>query len=269
MATSELPDGGGKGMAHGSKERVAVVTGVSRRNGIGFAIARRLAGRGVRLLLHSWAPHDSQQPWGGDPGGVPAILDELRAITPTEHIEADFSDPEAPQAVIDRARDAFRHVDVLIANHARSSNEDLEHLTPEELDRSFAVNARASLLLVREFAGQFDRPDGGRVVLMISGQHLGPMPDELPYIASKGVLHQVTSSLAAHLGPRGITVNAVNPGATDTGWATDEIYQQVLSDSPSGRWGSPEDAARLIEWLVSEEAGWITGQVINSTGGGP
>lgn len=255
--------------AHGTEGRVAVVTGVSRRQGIGFAVARRLAAQGTSLFLHSWAPHDLEQPWGGDPNGVESMLEELRTSTSVEHVEADLSDPVAPGSVMDRARDVFGHVDILIANHARSSNQDLEHLTADELDRSFAVNTRASLLLVREFAEHHDRSRGGRIVLMISGQHLGPMPDELPYIASKGALHQVTASLAAHLAPRGITVNAVNPGATDTGWATEEIRAQVLADSPRGRWGTPDDAAKLIAWLVSEEADWVTGQIINSTGGGP
>jgi 3-oxoacyl-[acyl-carrier protein] reductase len=95
------------------------------------------------------------------------------------------------------------------------------------------------------------------------------MPDELAYIASKGALHPLVTSLSAHLAPRRITVNAVNPGATDTGYASPELYAQVLSQEPMGRWGQPDDAARLIAWLCTDEARWITGQVINSTGGGP
>jgi 3-oxoacyl-[acyl-carrier protein] reductase len=121
---------------------------------------------------------------------------------------------------------------------------------------------------VKAFAARHDdaRP-GGRVVLMTSGQHLGPMPGELAYIASKGALHQVTRSLAAHLAARGITVNTVNPGATDTGWATPAVHEAVLAHAPLGRWGTPDDAARLIAWLATDDARWITGQVIDSTGG--
>jgi len=105
--------------------------------------------------------------------------------------------------------------------------------------------------------------------MLTSGQHLAPMSNELAYVASKGALSELTLSLSAHLIRRGITVNTVNPGATDTGYATPELYQEILGIEPQGRWGEPDDAARLIAWLASDDARWITGQVINSTGGGP
>jgi 3-oxoacyl-[acyl-carrier protein] reductase len=95
------------------------------------------------------------------------------------------------------------------------------------------------------------------------------MPSELAYVASKGALHQLTSSLSAHLIARGITVNCVNPGATDTGYATPELYEAIRAREPLGRWGQPDDAARLIAWLVTDDARWVTGQIIDSTGGGP
>jgi len=249
--------------------RVALVTGVSRRVGIGAAIARRLAANGASLVLHSWSRHDEEQPSGGDPGGAEAIATELAARTQVDHLSADFLDPDAPTRVVEAARGRFGLVDILVANHARSSAQDLEHLTADEIDASFAVNARATLLLVRAFAAQHDGRTGGRVVMMTSGQHLGPMPDELPYIASKGAIHQLTASLAAHLAHRGITVNTVNPGATDTGYAQGGAYEEVRRANPQGRWGDPDDAARLIAWLVSDQAAWVTGQVIDSTGGGP
>jgi 3-oxoacyl-[acyl-carrier protein] reductase len=103
--------------------------------------------------------------------------------------------------------------------------------------------------------------------MLTSGQHLRPMPGELAYVASKGALHQLTLSLSAHLAPRAITVNTVNPGATDTGWAPPALYEAVRSSHPRGRWGMSADAARLIAWLATDEAEWITGQVINSEGG--
>ena len=93
------------------------------------------------------------------------------------------------------------------------------------------------------------------------------MARELPYVASKAALAGLVLSLADHLAPRGITVNAVNPGPTDTGWATPEIFEEAVAAMPRGRWGTPDDAARLIAWLASEESDWVTGQVIDSDGG--
>lgn len=138
----------------------------------------------------------------------------------------------------------------------RSRCGPLEQLTADELDLSHAVNTRATLLLAQAFAAQHDGRPGGRVVLFTSGQHAGAMPGELPYIASKGALHQVTSSLAVHLAPCGITVSCLDPGPTDTGWADDETRLAVAAASPTGRWGTPGDAARLVAWLVSDEGGW-------------
>jgi len=248
--------------------RVALVTGVSRRSGIGAAIARRLAADGLDLFLSSWARHDEEQPWGADEGGVDALLAELRSAGGrVEHAAVDLADPQAPALLLAAAREAYGAVHVLVANHARSSMQDLEQLTAAELDLSYAVNVRATLLLVQAWAAQ-GVPDG-RVVLLTSGQHRGPMPGELPYIAGKGALQQVTASLAAHLAPRGTTVNAVDPGATDTGWADEAVRRQVLAEQPMGRWGQPEDAARLIAWLVSDEGRWVTGQTMTSSGGGP
>ncbi len=248
--------------------RVVLVTGASRRAAIGAGIARLLAARGADLFLCSWPAHDDEQPWGGDPGGVEALSGELRAAgAHVAHLAADFADPAAPDRVLEAAVDAYGHVDALVANHARSSELSLEDLTASELDLTLAVNTRATLLLVRAFAAQHDGREGGRVVLFTSGQHLGPMPAELPYVASKGALHQLTPSLAAHLSGRGITVNCVNPGPTDTGYLDHEAIASTLERFPAGRWGSPEDAARLVAWLLCDDARWITGQVINSEGG--
>jgi 3-oxoacyl-[acyl-carrier protein] reductase len=250
--------------------RTALVTGVSRRIGIGTAIARRLAADGFELLLHSWSPADTEQPWGADEGWAGELVAELRqAGARVEHVAADLADKDAPEAVVLRAVTAYGHLDVVVANHARGVNQSLEELTADEIDLTYAVNTRATLLLVKHFAAQHDGRPGGRVVLLTSGQHRGPMPGELPYIAAKGALHQLTRSLSAHLAPRGITVNTVDPGATDTGYASDAVRRAVLTEEPQGRWGEPDDAARLIAWLAGEESRWVTGQVIVSSGGGP
>jgi 3-oxoacyl-[acyl-carrier protein] reductase len=169
---------------------------------------------------------------------------------------------------MDRAVGYFGHVDVLVANHARSSTQALSFVTAHELDLSFGVNVRASVLLVQAYAAKHDdeRP-GGRVILFTSGQHLAPMPAELPYAISKGAIHQMTLSLADALVDRGITVNTINPGPTDTGWADPELTERVRNALPAGRWGSPDDASRLVGWLVSDDSAWITGQILNSEGG--
>lgn len=250
--------------------RVALVTGVSRRAGIGFAIARRLLADGLQVFVHGFPSHDETQPWGADPAGSDGILDALGA--PADrigHLGSDLADPDAPAALVDAAIARFGALDVVIANHARSARASLADVTAAELDASWAVNARASLLLVQAFAARHDdtRPDG-RVVLFTSGQHLGDgMPDELPYAVSKGAIHQMTRTLADALADRRITVNCLNPGPTDTGWATPTLEGTVASAMPFGRWGTPDDAANLVAFLVSEAGGWVTGQVIDSEGG--
>jgi 3-oxoacyl-[acyl-carrier protein] reductase len=231
--------------------RVALVTGASRRAGIGYAVARRLAALGAHVLAHGWTPHDAAQPWGAEPS------------PPTEfaYVEADFGDPTAPARVVDAAVDRFGRIDILVANHARSGLGRLDELTADELDAFLAENVRATLLLVRELAVRHDGGPGGRVVLLTSGQHLGPMAREVAYAVSKGALQQATKTLAAELWPRGITVNCVNPGPTATGWErTDPAAAGV-------RFGEPDDAARLIAWLCTDDAHWITGQTIDSEGG--
>jgi 3-oxoacyl-[acyl-carrier protein] reductase len=247
--------------------RVAVVTGVGRRAGIGFAVARELLDAGASVLVQSWTPHDEEQPWGADP--VEDVLGALGGVGPRlAYVAADFAEADAAGLVVRRAVEAFGAIDVVVANHARSAEQTLAEVTADELDRCWAVNARASVLLAQAFAAVHDdtRP-GGRIVLFTSGQHLGPMGREIPYAVSKGAIHQMTLTLADVLADRGVTVNAVNPGPVDTGWADGELTARVAEALPFGRWGRPDDVARLVRWLVSDEGRWVTGQVINSEGG--
>jgi 3-oxoacyl-[acyl-carrier protein] reductase len=242
--------------------RVALVTGVSRRAGIGFAVTRRLLREGCLVFAQGWTPHDASQPWGADPD-LSAAFAELGGSV--RYVEADFADPEAPSAIVTAAREAFGHIDLLIVNHARSGHGRLAETTAEQLDAFLHENVRATILLVKEFAAQHDGRAGGRVIMMTSGQHLAPMSREVAYAVSKGALQQATRTLADELIDRGITVNTVNPGPTDTGW--DITHQDPRPAMPLGRWGEPDDAARLIAWLCSDQASWITGQVIDSEGG--
>ena len=238
------------------------MTGVSRRLGIGFAVARRLREGGASVFVQGWTPHDAGQPWGAEPGGTESVPRELGV----PFVEADFADPLAPARVVSAARNVLGPIDVLVVNHARSGLGRLGELTADEIDAFLHENVRASLLLVQEFAAQRDDSrSGGRVILLTSGQHLAPMTREVAYAVSKGALHQATRTLADELADRGITVNTLNPGPTDTGWGLGE--QDPGRAMPFGRWGEPDDVARLVAWLCSDDARWITGQVIDSEGG--
>jgi 3-oxoacyl-[acyl-carrier protein] reductase len=129
------------------------------------------------------------------------------------------------------------------------------------------VNLRATALLSVEFARCYPGGPGGRIISFTSGPSLGPMLKELAYAATKGAIEAFTATLAAEVGHKGITVNAVNPGPTDTGWMTEEIKRELSAKMPAGKVGEPEDAARLVAFLARDEARWITGQTIHSEGG--
>jgi 3-oxoacyl-[acyl-carrier protein] reductase len=248
--------------------RVALVTGVSRRIGIGAAIARRLLADGALVFASGWTPHDEEMPWGADSVSPEALGAALGATGETFHQwPCDLEDPDAPAALVDACIERFGGIDILVANHARSSHYDLETLTATELDRCWAINARASVLLARELGRRREPTPGGRLVLFTSGQHIGPMADEIPYAVSKGAIQQMTRTLADALADRGVTVNCVNPGPVDTGWANARLHAQVAARFPGGQWGQPEDVARLVAWLVSDEAAWISGTVLDSEGG--
>jgi 3-oxoacyl-[acyl-carrier protein] reductase len=211
--------------------RNALVTGVSRRAGIGYAIARRLLDAGGSVFIQGWTAHDAKQPWGAAPGGTETVAGELGV----PFLEADFADAAAPGRVVAAAEEALGTLDILVVNYARGGHGRLAELTADEIDSFLHENVRASLLLVREFAARHDDSrDSGRVVLMTSGQHLAPMAREVGYAVSKGALQQATATLADDLAERRITVNAVNPGPTDTGWGLAD--QDPARTMPFGRW---------------------------------
>jgi 3-oxoacyl-[acyl-carrier protein] reductase len=253
--------------------RAALVTGASRRAGIGYAVGRRLAALGASVFLHHYAPLDRDQPWGADPGGPGGVVAGVTAALAADgasvrDMELDLAGPGAPERLIDAAADAFGHLDILVCNHARSGGDGpLGSLDARMLDAHWAVNTRSTILLAQAFAARHDGRPGGRVIFMTSGQDLGPMTGEVAYATSKGALASITRTLADHLADRAITLNTVNPGPVDTGYATPEAYEAVRQRFPQARWGTPDDPARLIAWLVTDEAAWVTGQVINSEGG--
>ena len=253
--------------------RAALVTGVSRRAGIGYAIARRLAALGAGLFLHHYGPHDDDQPWGRDPEGPDSIaagVAEAQADgrASVRHMQLDLAGADAPSRLVNAATAAVGHLDILVCNHARSGGDGpLGAVDAAMLDAHWAVNARSAILLAQAFAAQHDGRPGGRIIFMTSGQDLGPMRHEVAYATAKGALASITRTLADELADRAITLNTVNPGPVDTGYASPEAHEAVRRRFPAGRWGDPDDPARLIAWLATDEAAWITGQVINTEGG--
>ncbi|NLU73466.1 SDR family oxidoreductase [Streptomyces sp. HNM0575] len=255
--------------------RTALVTGAARRAGIGHAVARRLAAYGASVYAHHHRPHDSAQPWGSDPEGPEALADDLRRYAAPEatvaHGPGDLTAPGAPARLIGEAAEALGGdgLDILVANHALSGGDGpLDAVDADMLDAHWAVNTRSVILLIQAFA-RLPRPEGvtGRVVMMTSGQDVrGGMPDEICYALAKGALASSVRTLATALAPR-ITVNAVNPGPVDTGYLTGEEHAAVAALFPGGRWAAPDDAARLVSWLTTDEAAWITGEVVNSENG--
>jgi 3-oxoacyl-[acyl-carrier protein] reductase len=225
---------------------IALVTGGGNRGGIGAACVAALAARGATVAC-------SVMPGEPVPDGLPA-----------QGFEADLSDPEAPQRLMDAVTERLGHPTVLVNNAAHSTRDGYQALDAATIDAHHAVNVRAPMLLSVLLA-RSGRP--GRIVNLISGEFLGPMPEELAYTASKGALEAFTRQLAYEVAPLGITVNAVGPGPNDTGWIDDDLRAELLPRFPMGRVGRPEDAAALVAWLCSDEAGWVTGQVIHSEGG--
>lgn len=253
--------------------RVAIVTGVSRRVGIAATITRQMLIDGASVLATGWHAHDADQPWGADVGRAQATIDFVTAdITDAErrfhYVESDLADPDVPDSLAILAVERFGALDIVVACHARSSSQSLRDVTVAELDASWAVNARGTVLLAKALQQYRDpsRP-GGRLITFTSGQHLGPMPNELPYIVSKGAIQQMTASLSDGLIDEGITVNCVNPGPVDTGYANSDGLTEVAAMFPAKRWGQPADVASLVRFLVSDDGAWVTGQTVNSEGG--
>ncbi|MBA2277057.1 MAG: SDR family oxidoreductase [Chloroflexia bacterium] len=249
--------------------RVALVTGASRTVGIGAAICDALARDGADIAFSHFADYDREM-YGTDTGDPARIEGALRATgVRVAGIAIDLSAPDAAENLLNEVEARLGPVTVLVNNAAHSTRDGYQKLDAATLDRHYAVNVRTTALLAVEFARRFQGHEGGRIINLVSGQNMGPMPEELAYVATKGAIAAFSRTLAAELAPRGITVNAVNPGVTDTGWITPELRAELLPQMPRGRFGEPADAARLIAWLASDAAAWVTGQLIDSTGGWP
>ncbi|WP_040203346.1 SDR family oxidoreductase [Neobacillus jeddahensis] len=244
-----------------SQKKVALITGASSPSDIGAAICRKLATQGVDIFFTNWK---SESGWSEN------FKKEIIGLgVQCESIEIDLSDANAAYNVLDAVSSKFGSPSILVNNAAYSTSGGYMELDAQTLDDHYVVNMRSTFLLCVEFARRFEKSNlqSGRIINLTSGQDLGPMPAELAYVATKGAISAFTRSLSTELAPIGITVNAVNPGPTDSTWMTDEIREYLLPKFKMGRIGKPEDAARMIAFLASDEAEWITGQIIHSEGG--
>jgi 3-oxoacyl-[acyl-carrier protein] reductase len=248
---------------------VAIVTGASRDRGIGAAACRALARSGVDVFFTHWVPYDKNMTWEGEGDFPDRLQSELQSAgVRCEHMTVDLSATDALRLIMDEVEARLGAPSILVNNATHDPFDGpFDEVDAALLDAYYAVNMRGTIMLSIEFAKRFSLNSGGRVINLTSGQGRGPMPGKIPYVATKGAIDAFTVTFAAEVAGRGITVNAIDPGPTDTGWITEDIRGLILSRSPMGRIGQPEDAARLINFLASEEAGWITGQIIRSNGG--
>jgi 3-oxoacyl-[acyl-carrier protein] reductase len=244
---------------------VALVTGVGRTVGIGAGIARQLADSGWDIAFTFWTGYDQRMPWGAEAGGTAAITDAVtRAGAAAVPIEADLTGPEAPARVFDETEQRLGSVTALVMCHCESVDSGLLDTTVESFDRHFAVNARATWLLIREFGRRFRGPHGtGRIVSLTSDATVG----NLPYGASKAALDRITLAAARELAHLGVTANVINPGPVDTGWMSAELRDSVVRRTPLGRLGTPQDTAHLVDFLCSPSGQWVNGQLLMSNGG--
>lgn len=262
-------------MVHeGLRGRVALVTGAN--SGIGAAIARALAAQGARVAVHYLGnappPEPGYKDWAnyaGEPGAREILRQIAEAGTNGIAVEADLADPSAAARIFDHTEQALGAVEILVNNAAHCEIPDTILATSAGLiDRTFAVNVRAPLLLISEFVHRHQARSAswGRMV-NISTDAAQCFPTEITYGASKAALEASTRAVACEVGHLGITVNAIACGPVQSGYITAEIEARVLPEIPLGRIGQPEDIAGVVVFLCSEQARWITGQVIKVSGG--
>ena len=239
-------------------EKVALVTGASR--GIGRAIAVRLGGDGASVVVNYSGSHEAA-------GEAVAAIEKAggRAIA----VQADVGKIADVERLFDETFQKFGKLDILVNNAGVMFNKLLAEVTEEEFDRAFAVNVKGTFFACQQAAKRM--ADGGSIINFSSSTTAMMLPTYGAYVATKGAVEQISRVLAKELGSRGITVNVVSPGPTDTELfgqgKTDQDKQRFAQMAAIGRLGQPKDIADVVALLVSDDAGWITGQNIRANGG--
>ena len=242
---------------------IALVTGVGRTVGIAAAICRTLAVEGWDLAINYFTPADRAIFGDSADAGLYDLIVELEQLGAAVHaIPADLEDPSSAAAILRETHAGLGAPSALVLSHAWSVDSSILDTSIEAFDKHFAINTRASWLLIAEFARQLEA-EAGRIVALTSDH----TAHNLPYGASKGALDRIVIAAAAELAHLGITANVINPGPIDTGWMTDETRAHLTSLQPTGRLGTPSDTADLVAFLLSDKGGWVTGQLLKSDGG--
>ena len=241
--------------------KVAVVTGASK--GIGASIALHLAAKGAAVVVN----------YSSGEAGANRIVGEIvgaggRAIA----VQANLANEPDVRRLFEESVKAFGPIDILVNNAGIYEFARIEDVTVEHYRKIFDVNVLGVLLATREAVKHF-RPDGGNVINISSIAATSAPPETSVYSATKGAVDTITMVLAKELGPRGIRVNAVNPGMVVTegvrsaGIDASDFRKQVEAQTPLGRVGQPHDVAPAVVFLASDDAGWITGETLHVGGG--
>ena len=234
--------------------RVALITGGG--TGIGRAVAKALVAEGARVVVTGRREEPLAQL-------VAEFPDAVRYIT------TDVTEKGGPANAVRFVIEQFERLDILVNNAGMGALGPLVELGDDAIQQTFAVNVEGVLITTREAIPSLSK-NGGAVVNISSTIAQASMPGTAAYAGSKAAMERITSSLAVELGPQGIRVNSVAPGVTKTDMiaiAPQEMIEGMIAQTPLGRIGEPEDIARAVAFLASDDASWITGQVLQSSGG--